>query len=138
MDSISNRINELVNYFSGGNVSKFAIKSGVSEANVRNYINGTQPKSEFFSKVIEVFEINSDWLLTGKGEMLKDSGETPKSTKDDLPEEYKKEIVYLKTIIDSLQKVIRLYEMQNDFNKQQILDIEREKNDLIERSKPKI
>lgn len=48
--SISQRINELVKHFSGGNVSKFAAKLGFSEANVRNYINGTQPKADFFRK----------------------------------------------------------------------------------------
>lgn len=48
--SISQRINELVKHFSAGNVSKFAARLGFSEANVRNYINVTQPKADFFRK----------------------------------------------------------------------------------------
>ena len=70
MTTLSQRINELVSYFSGGNVSKFAAKMGFSEVNVRNYINGTLPKSEFLAKLLDVFEINATWLLQGKGEML--------------------------------------------------------------------
>lgn len=71
MTSLSQRINELVNYFSGGNVSKFAGRVGFSETNVRNYIKGTLPKSEFLSNVLDAFEINANWLLQGHGEMLK-------------------------------------------------------------------
>lgn len=72
MEAISKRINELVNHFAGGNVSKFAIMVGFSEANIRNYINGTSPKPEFLSKVIEVFDINADWFIIGRGEMIMD------------------------------------------------------------------
>lgn len=82
MSSISNRINELVNYFSGGNVSKFSALVGFSEANVRNYINGTQPKSEFLSKLIDVFEINGEWLLSGRGTMLKSESSKPEAKQD--------------------------------------------------------
>lgn len=68
--SISLRIKELVDHFFDGNVSKFGKSIGFSEANIRNYINGTQPKVEFLSIIIDKFEINADWLLSGKGEML--------------------------------------------------------------------
>ena len=43
---------------------------GTSEANIRNYIDGRQPKFDFLSSVAQNFEINFEWLLTGKGEML--------------------------------------------------------------------
>lgn len=68
--SISNRIKELVNHFADGNNSKFASIIGTSEANIRNYINGRMPKFEIISSIATLFEINYEWLLTGKGDML--------------------------------------------------------------------
>lgn len=68
---ISNRINELVNYFSKGNKSDFARAIGISEANIRNYIAGKLPKADTLFAIIDKFEINAEWLLTGQGEMLK-------------------------------------------------------------------
>lgn len=66
---ISNRIKELVDYYGEGNNSKFAALIGTSEANIRNYINGTMPKFEIISNIATKFEINYEWLLTGKGGM---------------------------------------------------------------------
>ena len=71
MNDISNRIKEIVSYFCDGNNSKFALKIGTSEANIRNYIAGRQPKFEVLSSIASHFEINYEWLLTGKGDMLK-------------------------------------------------------------------
>ena len=72
MNSIGQRINKLVKYFSNGNNSDFATKIGVSEANIRNYINDrAEPKFNILEKIAINFEINYEWLLTGKGEMLK-------------------------------------------------------------------
>lgn len=71
MNSIGQRINKLVKYFSNGNNSDFATKIGVSEANIRNYINDrAEPKFNILEKIAINFEINYEWLLTGKGEML--------------------------------------------------------------------
>ncbi|MCY1635769.1 S24 family peptidase [Marinifilum sp. D737] len=70
MSNISERIKELVSYFCDGNNSKFAVKVGTSEANIRNYIAGRQPKFEVLSSIANHFEINYEWLLTGKGDML--------------------------------------------------------------------
>lgn len=77
MKDISQRIKWLVDDYCDNNVSKFALMMGSSEANIRNYISGTQPKYEFLSKVIETFEINAEWLLTGKGDMLKSGDNEP-------------------------------------------------------------
>ncbi|MXP05600.1 MULTISPECIES: helix-turn-helix domain-containing protein [unclassified Apibacter] len=72
MNSIGQRINKLVKYFSNGNNSDFATKIGVSEANIRNYINDrAEPKFNILEKIAINFEINYEWLLTGEGEMLK-------------------------------------------------------------------
>ena len=67
MSTINERIKSLVDYFSKGNNSDFANKIGINEANVRNYIANTEPKFNVLEKIVNNFE----WLLTGKGEMLK-------------------------------------------------------------------
>lgn len=69
-NSIASRIKELVSVFANGNNSQFALMVGTSEANIRNYIAGRQPKFDFLSAIALKFEINYDWLLTGRGQML--------------------------------------------------------------------
>jgi len=113
MSSISNRINDLVNYFSNGNVSKFSAKVGFSEANVRNYINGTQPKSEFLSKLIEVFEINAEWLLSGSGSMLKkeENGDVPDGNIDSPSTDidyYKSQLEMIRELLKEKEKYINM------------------------------
>lgn len=71
-DDISLRIKALVDYFSGGNNSKFAALTGTSEANIRNYISGRQPKFDFISSIVRALEISYEWLLTGEGSMLRE------------------------------------------------------------------
>jgi predicted transcriptional regulator len=81
INGISQRIKELVDYYAGGNNSKFAVLTGTSEANVRNYINGRQPKFDYISSLVKCFEINYDWLFTGDGPMNK--GNNGYSTNND-------------------------------------------------------
>lgn len=71
MNTINERIKTLVIHFTEGNNSLFASKLGISEANIRNYIAKTEPKYSVLEKIVNTFEINYEWLLTGKGEMLK-------------------------------------------------------------------
>ncbi|SQA93282.1 LexA family transcriptional regulator [Capnocytophaga ochracea] len=80
MNTINFRIKELVDHFSNGNNSDFANKLGVNEANIRNYIAGTEPKFNVLEKIVTAFEVNYEWLLTGKGPMLKNKEivETPR------------------------------------------------------------
>jgi transcriptional regulator with XRE-family HTH domain len=75
MSNINDRIKDLVLFFANGNNSLFASKLGISEANVRNYISKTEPKFNILEKIANNFEINFEWLLTGKGEMLKQESE---------------------------------------------------------------
>lgn len=85
MGDINVKINQIVNHFFNGNNSDFAKKLGTSEANIRNYREKTTPKFDFIENLFEKLpEINPEWLLTGKGSMLKDSSiESIKSKKKD-------------------------------------------------------
>lgn len=73
VNSISERISELVKVFADGNKTRFASMVGTSEANIRNYVdNGKSPKFDFIKNICEQFEINCDWFILGKGTMFKD------------------------------------------------------------------
>lgn len=54
----------------GLRVGPFARTMGVSDTNVRNYLDrGSKPSSEFLENLIRNFDtINPAWLLTGEGE----------------------------------------------------------------------
>ena len=80
MSTINERIKSLVDHFSKGNNSDFANRIGINEANVRNYIANTEPKFNVLEKIANNFEINFEWLLTGKGEMLKKEESEKRST----------------------------------------------------------
>lgn len=70
-DTISLRIQQLVNKFADGKTSKFASLIGVSEANIRGYVAGIMPKYNTLRDISLKLPVNSDWLLTGKGPMLR-------------------------------------------------------------------
>jgi len=56
--------------------AKFADAIGVQRSSISHILNGrNKPSYDFIMKIIERFHgINADWLLTGKGSMVKSSG----------------------------------------------------------------
>lgn len=72
MPDISDRIRQLVLKFADGNNTKFASMVGTSEANIRNYMRGREPKAELLKAIINELNINPYWLLDGKGEILQE------------------------------------------------------------------
>jgi transcriptional regulator with XRE-family HTH domain len=69
-NEISLRIGKLINESFSGNNSKFSRMVGISEANIRNYLKGTQPKADSLAKMSKVLDVSCEWLLLGKGEMF--------------------------------------------------------------------
>lgn len=58
----------------GFNQVEFAEKIGtVAQSLTRYEKNKVKPSMEFVAKLTDLFKINSNWLLTGKGEMLLDA-----------------------------------------------------------------
>lgn len=68
VDTIGLRIKYLRDLHFKGNNVKMASELGTSEANIRNYINGSYPKVEFIIAICEKLEINYEWIMTGRGE----------------------------------------------------------------------
>jgi transcriptional regulator with XRE-family HTH domain len=73
--SVNERLEELVKMYSNGVVSQFAKRIGVSHTSIASMMPGSReskPGFEIIEKIVETFpEINTTWLLTGEGKMLK-------------------------------------------------------------------
>lgn len=82
--TIHERIGTLVDTFGEGKNTILASKLGVSEGNIRGYIKGVMPKQDILEKIVRCFDINSDWLLTGRGTMFK-KDDFPKATPSNQP-----------------------------------------------------
>jgi transcriptional regulator with XRE-family HTH domain len=78
--NISLRIKRIVTELYGGNQSEFARRIGISESNVRSYLVGTTPKADVLEKIVNHIAISYEWLLTGKGFMLRDEQTPSQST----------------------------------------------------------
>lgn len=51
----------------GGSVCKFAKKVGVHEANIRTYLNGTNPQLDRVLKIANACNVTLDWLAKNEG-----------------------------------------------------------------------
>ena len=67
--TIHERIALCVQFYGDGKNTLFADKLGVSEGNIRGYIKGVVPKADVLEKIVRTYDVSSEWLLTGKGEM---------------------------------------------------------------------
>lgn len=81
--TINERFDQIIGTLFKGNKSAFANAIGVTPSVVDNIVGKRQGKPSFdvVEKVSALAEINIDWLITGKGDMLK-SSKGIKQTKD--------------------------------------------------------
>lgn len=136
MESISLRINKIVVDLFGGNVSRFAEKVGTNEANVRNYIKGTTPKYDFILSVYQNIEINFEWFLTGKGEMLNESNQNVQPVESlnraEGDFDYRLIIEEQKNIITALKDQVEFYKTQHTTDNDTIDYIKNRTDDIYE------
>ena len=83
--TIHDRISEIVEHFGNGKNTVIASKLGVSEGNIRGYVKNVMPKHDFLEKIVRCFDIDSTWLLTGIGTMLKEDSNSIQTTKESTP-----------------------------------------------------
>lgn len=69
--TIHDRIALCVQKYGAGKNTVFAEKLGVSEGNIRGYIKGVVPKADVLENIVRTYDISPEWLLTGRGKMLK-------------------------------------------------------------------
>jgi transcriptional regulator with XRE-family HTH domain len=73
MNEFNNRIVQIADYYKLSRASDFAKKTGFSHQTASNYLKGERiPTAESLKTIQQTFDkINADWLLTGRGSMLK-------------------------------------------------------------------
>ena len=67
-------LNELINYYASGKIGDFAKKIGVSQQVISNWKNRNTYDAEIIYTNCE--NLSAEWLLTGKGSMIKDESNT--------------------------------------------------------------
>ncbi|MDO4726279.1 MAG: S24 family peptidase [Porphyromonadaceae bacterium] len=73
MDKINSRIREILDSFFNGNVSEMARQTQIPQTTLNNIVANkfNKPSADSLEKLtLALREINLEWLLTGKGEML--------------------------------------------------------------------
>lgn len=72
-ESINERIKKVISKSNCKSVRQFAIKIGIAQTSLNDVVrNGAEPKFSTIDKIIKAEPlISPEWLLTGKGEMLK-------------------------------------------------------------------
>jgi len=117
------RLKQFIDYKEISN-NKFAEKIGVSSAQMSHMINGSKFGIDKLLTIISTFpEINSQWLLTGEGKMLKAESKLEGVVEKPPPESIVS-VEYLEKIIKEQKKEI------SDLNKE-IGRLEGEVNALI-------
>lgn len=81
-ETIHERISLLVDRFGEGRNTVFASLIGSNEANIRGYIKGVIPKCDILERIVRNLDVNPDWLLTGRGSMLRVEQHLPKNAPD--------------------------------------------------------
>lgn len=79
---IIDRLQEIIDY-AGLNVSSFAKKIGVVDQTIRGIVvqRRNKPGFDILAKILQTFTwIDAEWLITGKGEMIKQ--ENPAKTEN--------------------------------------------------------
>lgn len=74
MNEINKRLVDILQYFFDGNVSEMARKTGVLQPTLNNIVANrkSKPSADNLTKIANSIEsLNSEWLLTGEGEMIK-------------------------------------------------------------------
>lgn len=76
-EEVAERLQKIIDLFEKGNRRQFAFSTGTSDGANVYFLPGGKgrkgyPGFEFLAKVIKAYpSLNAEWLLTGKGEMLK-------------------------------------------------------------------
>jgi len=68
---IADRLLKLVLLYSSGKHTVFAKKAGIPHGTFSAYIKGRVPHADHLCRIHDTYNININWLLTGKGEMTR-------------------------------------------------------------------
>lgn len=70
METINDRLNQIVKVYFGENQTNFSNHIGIPKGSISNYLNkGSKPGVDVLEKIVNSLDVDAMWLLTGKGEM---------------------------------------------------------------------
>ena len=72
METINDRMQEIVDVYFDGNKAAFAKKIGIAPTSITNYLGkqrASKPSADLLEKIVNSLDIDAMWLLTGKGKM---------------------------------------------------------------------
>ena len=106
---IIDRLQEIINY-SDLNVSSFAKKIGVVDQTIRGIVvqRRNKPGFDILAKILQTFTwVDAEWLITGKGEMIKQKTTTKTENSPSLAEliQYLREKTELKVKFEMAKKI---------------------------------
>ncbi|UBD75681.1 XRE family transcriptional regulator [Parabacteroides goldsteinii] len=112
---INERINRLIKEMSNGNKRSFSMKIGVSATVIENIVGkrGSKPSFDILEKIMFSIEnINADWLLTGRGSMLRE-------------EQYSNQASSSTSVVDNSEAAVyyKMYKERDEENKMLIEQI---------------
>lgn len=136
-ETIHDRIKLLVDKFGDGKNTSFASLIGTNEANIRGYTKGIMPKFDFLEKIARSIDINLDWLLTGRGNMLNNIQTITQKDSEPIMTNNGEAIAYYKMYKEKATEVIflaeeigRLKELVNSLKKTHEHELNALKNEI--------
>ena len=74
METINDRLNQIKNAYFDGNQRAFAAHIGLPPGSISNYLNkGSKPGLDVLERIVNSLDVDAMWLLTGNGEMKRNS-----------------------------------------------------------------
>lgn len=94
------RLQKLIDYYTNGNKRQFAKLVGTSPQNINTWMARDTFDSDLILTKCE--HINADWLMTGRGDMLRDNTSEPavETKSEEAPDDYKKIVNDLLAVIN--------------------------------------
>ena len=120
---INKRLSIIVEEICGGNVSKFAEKTGVNAKTLHTYIKGRSPNTDALFSICRRYNVNLNWLVAGIGpKYITDQGDAmvldPDPEIADLMEGARKVLTSGNPIaFDALERNIRYFSLAVDAEK---------------------
>lgn len=120
MKTQKDRLNKIIND-SGMTKTKFADKLDIHRQTIYDLSSGRQKKIpiDLAQKIQEILQINTNWLLTGEGEILLSKPQVPENDTKELLEMENK---YLKCQVELEQKKTEIAELKLQINQLQQKD----------------
>jgi len=106
METINDRIEQLVNELFNGNKAAFAKSIGLPPTGMSNYLGSkrrSKPSVDMVTKIITNLHVNPLWLLIGEGSM-----QLPETSAEMPPESDHDELVRLRAENEVLREVVGL------------------------------